>query len=92
MPKPIRKPTPKRPPASPKPAKFASIDETFERVVRDRLETLGVSFDTLADASGVQKSTIYRLFASGASTAHVSTIESIATALGVSPRVFWGTR
>jgi hypothetical protein len=72
--------------------RFKSIERRFEAVVRQRMRDLGLTFDQLAERSGVPKKQLLRLSerddpATGGYTA--STIERLARALSVSPGAFW---
>ena len=53
------------------------------------MSRLGLTYDTLAQRSGVSRSSLYRMLNASENDTRVSTLEAVARALQISPREFW---
>lgn len=66
---------------------------TIERVLRDvvveEMQKQNLTWDKLAERSGVSRATIARIVTGNADGQRIGTIEALARALNVSPARFW---
>lgn len=83
-----------RPPGAgakvPKPPKRQiALERQFADVIREEMEKQNLTWDGLAERSGVNRSTIARLLRTNGERQWLETIEAIAMALGIPPSRFW---
>lgn len=72
----------------PKETRAVTIERLFAGVLRSELEKQNLTWEALAERSGVSRATIARILSENACGA-TATVEALAGALGISPGKFW---
>lgn len=63
--------------------------DNIGRVITERASTLGLSMATLAESTGLARSTLYKILAGRSADPSVSTVQRLAVALQLSPMVLF---
>lgn len=73
----------------PKDARPIGIERRFSEVLKTEMARLNLTWEALAERSGVSRATIARILADNAEGQRIDTIEALAGALGIAPGKFW---